>query len=51
MGTRDTIGGSVDRDDQKGQLGKNITVPPLLGIYLMNLHTDKMTRCKAIHSA
>lgn len=51
MGTRDTVGGSVDRDDQKGQLGKNITVPPLLGIYLMNLHTGKMTRCNAIHSA
>lgn len=49
-GHSDTIGGSVDGDDQV-QLGKNITVPPLLGIYLTNLHMGKMTRCKAIHSA
>ena len=50
-GHSDTIGGNVDGDDQEGQLGKNITVPPLLGIYLMNLHTGKMIRWKAIHSA
>lgn len=50
-GHSDTIGGNVDGDDQEGQLGKNTTVPPLLGIYLKNLHTGKMIRCKAIHSA